>query len=96
VGIANFSDCQVYQQRLECRDFGAVLNQQRLAGSEEFMRNSLAIAVVLASVVFFGTISAQDGPDSVIRGTKRFQKRVLVSGLEGPWNSPGGPIICSG
>ena len=55
------------------------------------MRNVLRMAVLLASVVFFGVISAQDGPDSVTRGTKRFDKRVLVSGLAGPWELTWGP-----
>src|SRR3954453_2501370 len=54
------------------------------------MKNSLQTVVVLASVAFF-VISAQDGPDSVTRGMKRFDKRVLVSGLAGPWELAWGP-----
>jgi PQQ-dependent dehydrogenase (s-GDH family) len=48
-------------------------------------------AVLLAAVAFFGVISAQDGPDSVTRGTKRFDQKVLVSGLAGPWELAWGP-----
>ena len=58
---------------------------------EGLMKHSLKTAVLLASVAFFGAISAQDGPDSVTRGTKQFQKKVLVSGLEGPWELTWGP-----
>src|SRR3954454_12005297 len=54
------------------------------------MKNSLQTVVVLASVAFF-VISAQDGPDSVTRGLKRFEKKVLVSGLAGPWELAWGP-----
>ncbi len=46
---------------------------------------------VLACVAFSGAISAQDSPDSVTRGTKQFQKKVLVSGLQGPWELTWGP-----
>src|SRR3954454_10080947 len=54
------------------------------------MKNSLQTVVVLASVAFF-VISAQDGPDSVTRGLKRFEKKVVVSGLAGPWELAWGP-----
>lgn len=78
----------------DLKDFCTVLKAATpslcLAG-EVFVRNSPAIAVLLALVVFIGAISAQDGPDSVIRGTKRFNKRVLVSGLAGPWELTWGP-----
>lgn len=55
------------------------------------MRDSLAPAIVLASALFLGVIAAQDGPDSVTRGTKRFDRKILVSGLEGPWELAWGP-----
>ena len=58
---------------------------------EELMKNVLQTVVLLAAVAFFGAISAQDGPDSVTRGTKRFDKKVLVSGLAGPWELAWGP-----
>jgi len=47
--------------------------------------------MLLPSVMFFGLVFAQDGPDSVVRGTKQFRKRVLVSGLAGPWEVTWGP-----
>src|SRR5215467_8076706 len=63
------------------------------------MRLSLAVSLVLkprlagvlACIAFFGVLSAQDSPDSVLRGTKQFHKKVLVSGLEGPWELAWGP-----
>ncbi len=48
-------------------------------------------AALFASVVFFGAISAQDGPESVTQGTKQFNKKVLVSDLAGPWELTWGP-----
>jgi PQQ-dependent dehydrogenase (s-GDH family) len=47
--------------------------------------------VLLLAAVSPGSVAAQDGPDSVIRGTKRFRKSVLVSGLAGPWELTWGP-----
>lgn len=55
------------------------------------MKNSLRAGVLLAAVAFSGVISAQDGPDSVTRGTKRFDRKVLASGLAGPWELAWGP-----
>lgn len=52
------------------------------------MKNLLTILGLLA---LFGVIAAQDGPESVTLGTKRFQKKVLVSGLAGPWELTWGP-----
>jgi len=49
-----------------------------------------ALAAMLPAV-FLSAIFAQDGPDSVIRGTKQFRKSVLVSGLAGPWEVTWGP-----
>ena len=45
---------------------------------------SLALLAALA-------LLAQDGPESVTRGTKRFDRKVLVSGLAGPWELAWGP-----
>src|SRR5580700_1309812 len=42
-------------------------------------------------VLFLRLILAQDGPESVVRGTKEFRKSVLVSGLAGPWELTWGP-----
>jgi PQQ-dependent dehydrogenase (s-GDH family) len=38
-----------------------------------------------------GVVLGQDGPESVRRGTKEFEKRVVISGLEGPWEMTLGP-----
>jgi PQQ-dependent dehydrogenase (s-GDH family) len=46
---------------------------------------------MLAGLVFFGAIFAQDSPDSVAQGTKTFRKRVIVSGLQSPWEVTWGP-----
>jgi glucose/arabinose dehydrogenase len=46
---------------------------------------------LLSTTVSIGWVFAQDGPDSVIRGTKQFRKSVLVSGLAGPWEIAWGP-----
>src|SRR3954453_23084864 len=55
------------------------------------MRPFSRVGSVLVCVAFFGAVSAQDSPDSVMRGTKQFHKKVLVSGLEGPWEISWGP-----
>ena len=47
--------------------------------------------VLLSTAVYLGQVSAQDGPESVTRGTKQFRKSVLVSGLAGPWELTWGP-----
>ncbi len=55
------------------------------------MRYSVPAALLPISVMFFGLALAQDGPESVLRGTKEFRKTVLVSGLAGPWEVTWGP-----
>src|ERR1044072_1606496 len=55
------------------------------------MKKCLRTAVLPALLAFLGVVTAQDGPDSVTRGTKRFDKKVLVSGLAGPWELTWGP-----
>src|SRR6202050_4123477 len=47
--------------------------------------------LLLTFLVFPGLAGAQNGPDSVLRGTKEFRKAVLVSGLAGPWELTWGP-----
>jgi len=47
--------------------------------------------VCLALAVLIGVLRAQDGPETVTRGTKQFRKKVLVSGLAGPWEITWGP-----
>jgi PQQ-dependent dehydrogenase (s-GDH family) len=39
----------------------------------------------------FALLLAQDGPESVLRGTKEFRRSVLASGLAGPWELTWGP-----
>src|SRR5450432_1106639 len=52
----------------------------------------LARAAILPMVVLLcGLVLAQDGPESVLRGTKEFRRNVLVSGLAGPWELTWGP-----
>ena len=46
---------------------------------------------VAAALFSFAVLWAQDSPDDVIRGTKRFSQRVLISGLENPWEVTWGP-----
>src|SRR5580704_17126961 len=56
------------------------------------MNNPTRWAILLSiSVLFLGLALAQDGPDSVLRGTKEFRKSVLASGLAGPWELTWGP-----
>lgn len=53
------------------------------------MRNVVA-AVVCGLTVFVGLI-AQDGPETVVRGTKQFRQREVVSGLANPFEVTWGP-----
>ena len=55
------------------------------------MKSLFQVGSLLACVTFLGAISAQEGPDSVTRATKQFNKKALVSGLEGPWELTSGP-----
>jgi PQQ-dependent dehydrogenase (s-GDH family) len=48
-------------------------------------------ALVLAALFVVGIALAQDGPESVLRGTKQFRKSTVVSGLAGPWELTWGP-----
>src|SRR5919112_3225543 len=54
-------------------------------------KSSASAAIVVTFVGLFGYMRAQSGPETVLRGTKRFQKRVVVSGLAGPWEVTWGP-----
>src|ERR1700758_5188763 len=62
-----------------------------MRGNGKDMRNRVPIVVLLASLFCSGAVFAQDGPESVVRGTKRFDKRILFSGLAGPWELTWGP-----
>ncbi len=53
------------------------------------MRNVVA-AVVCGLAVFVGLI-AQDGPETVVRGTKQFRQSEVATGLAGPWELTWGP-----
>ncbi len=46
---------------------------------------------LLTTVLLFLPLAAQDSPDSVLRPAKRFDKRVISSGLAGPWELTWGP-----
>ena len=56
------------------------------------MRNSVvaAVAVVCCFIAFVGLI-AQDGPETVVRGTKQFRQSEVVTGLAGPFELTWGP-----
>ena len=45
---------------------------------------------IVASLLI-AQVCAQDGPETVMRGTKQFRKNVVVSGLAGPWEVTWGP-----
>jgi PQQ-dependent dehydrogenase (s-GDH family) len=47
--------------------------------------------LALSTFAVFGMLWAQDSPDSVQRGTKIFQRRVVTSGLANPWEVAWGP-----
>jgi PQQ-dependent dehydrogenase (s-GDH family) len=47
--------------------------------------------LLIISFVTFGLALSQDGPETVLRGTKQFRKSVLASGLAGPWELTWGP-----
>jgi PQQ-dependent dehydrogenase (s-GDH family) len=49
------------------------------------------VSALCLSSLFLGLLFAQDGPESVVRGTKQFRKSVLASGLAGPWEITWGP-----
>jgi PQQ-dependent dehydrogenase (s-GDH family) len=55
------------------------------------MNRSAFAGILLTVGLFCGLVFSQDGPDSVIRGTKQFRRRILVSGLAGPWEVTWGP-----
>src|SRR5688572_26370438 len=47
-------------------------------------------AILVISLALLPVL-AQDGPETVIRGSKQFRRTVLASGLEGPWEIAWGP-----
>ncbi|MGV8832135.1 MAG: glucose/sorbosone family PQQ-dependent dehydrogenase [Devosia sp.] len=48
-------------------------------------------AFVLFSLLATAAVLAQDGPDSVVKGSVPFAMRVLTTGLENPWELTWGP-----
>jgi glucose/arabinose dehydrogenase len=54
------------------------------------MRNPVVAAVVCCFTVFVGLI-AQDGQETVVRGTKQFRQSEVVTGLAGPFELTWGP-----
>src|SRR5580704_1531942 len=73
----------------------AVTNNQlyrRYRRTESDSMNKIAGATVLTiMMLFLGIAVAQEGPESVLRGTKEFRRSVLISGLSGPWALLWGP-----
>jgi len=55
------------------------------------MRYSTLAHTLLASLWLVAPCVAQDGPESVLRGTKQFRKTVVTSGMAGPWEITWGP-----
>jgi PQQ-dependent dehydrogenase (s-GDH family) len=56
-----------------------------------FMKYSALTAIALISVVFSAPVVAHDTTELVVRGSKQFSEKVLVSGLAGPWELTWGP-----
>lgn len=54
------------------------------------IRKAKATAFI-SPLLVFALLFAQDGPESALRPTKRFSKRVVISGLDGPWEITWGP-----
>ncbi|MFN0103313.1 MAG: glucose/sorbosone family PQQ-dependent dehydrogenase [Bryobacteraceae bacterium] len=55
------------------------------------MNYSAWAGILPALFLYGGFVFGQDGPESVLRGAKQFGKRVVVSGLAGPWEITWGP-----
>jgi PQQ-dependent dehydrogenase (s-GDH family) len=49
------------------------------------------LRAILAVLSAFGILSAQNGPETVTPGTKRFQQKLLIGGLADPWELTWGP-----
>src|SRR4029450_3118119 len=50
-----------------------------------------AVAAVVCGLIVFARLIAQDGPETVVRGTKQFRQSEVVTGLAGPWELTAGP-----
>lgn len=55
-----------------------------------FRMRSAFLAGLAASAVLAAAL-AQNGPETVVRGTKQFKRTVLITGLAGPWELTWGP-----
>ena len=53
------------------------------------MRN--VVAAVVCGLTVFVSLIAQDGPETVMRGTKQFRQSEVVTGLDGPFEVTWGP-----
>ena len=49
------------------------------------------IAAVVCGLIVFVSLIAQDGPETVVRGTKQFRQSEVVTGLAGPFEVTWGP-----
>ena len=54
------------------------------------MRNP-AVAALVCGLTVVVTLIAQDGPETVVRGTKHFRQSEVVTGLAGPYEVTWGP-----
>ncbi len=52
---------------------------------------SVRAALLPLAFLFLQLAAAQDGPESVLRGTKEFRRTVVATGLAGPWELTWGP-----
>src|SRR5271154_1129780 len=55
------------------------------------MKHFARAAALSVAFLLVGVALAQEGPESVLRGTKEFRRSVLTSGLSGPWEVTWGP-----
>ena len=49
------------------------------------------VAAVVCGLIVFVSLIAQDGPETVVRGTKQFRQSEVVTGLAGPFEVTWGP-----
>jgi PQQ-dependent dehydrogenase (s-GDH family) len=54
-------------------------------------RGTFSVLATLSAVLFATLLWGQGGPESAVRGDKRFGERVLISDLAGPWELTWGP-----
>ena len=56
-----------------------------------FMKFPTLALILLTTSTFNAQLAAQNGPETVLRATRQFRKRVIISGLAGPWEITWGP-----